>query len=142
MQRRDLKVPGVRSRRRWRDGRRRIAAVVPAIHSNDELRRTRRCDSGERGAASRRALQLLLDFSLRFQEIGRTSLTLSTFPKLPLRTIPRRSTAGGSGRVRWLARPRPLNDAQVDLLAHALEAIRTPWTQRQQPTLSWSCCRW
>ena len=109
---------------------------------NDELPGEPDAPTGEMNAVHflQRALQLLLDFSDSLREMGDTGLTLSTSAELP---TPQRSLDAVQQAVlaalAALADPRPSNDTQVDLLTHALEAIRNTldYERRTDQRLSW-----
>jgi uncharacterized protein with NAD-binding domain and iron-sulfur cluster len=88
-----------------------------------------------------RALRLILDFSESLREMGGSGLTLSTSaePPSPQRSLDAVQRAALAA-VSALADPDSANDAQVDLLTHALNAIRDTLDleRRADHRLSWT----
>ncbi|MFY9920818.1 MAG: FAD-dependent oxidoreductase [Mycobacterium sp.] len=87
-----------------------------------------------------RALQLILDFSDSLRVMGDTGLTLSTSAEMPskersLDAVGRAVLAVSAA----LADPQPSNDAQIDLLTRALEAVRATldYERRTDHRLIW-----
>ncbi len=109
---------------------------------NDELPGEPDAPAGELNVVHfvQRALQLIGDFADSLQVMGENSLTLSTTAEIPSQKrsldAVRRAVLAASAA---LTDPPPSSDAQVDLLTHALEAVRTTldYEHRTDHRLSW-----